>query len=293
MVYWLYPYDITNPDFKFILTWTTEDDNDDIIENIINTLTKSSNINEIIKDIRLNYMFINEFLLEYTYNIFNITDMNKKYNFKIKSNSHIQSLINYVETERKDLNKFEIVKKIFNLYVRLIEYLYHSYFTTFIKLDEYSYITDELVLYRGFNYNKYTKLLLDKTKFLNINDEFNTSYFMSTSIYETTAYRFIRNNNIIWKINIPKSKFNKFYYSYLSSKKHYFNNSLAKNQQETEFLLNMNAKLKLINKYQKNNKLYYEWEFLEYELLSDDYFTNLNKYKNQILDFIKLYNNNI
>ena len=82
-----------------------------------------------------------------------------------------------------------------------------------------------------------------------INDEFNTTYFMSTSIYETTAYRFIRNNNIIWKINIPKSKFNKFYYSYLSSKKHYFNNSLAKNQQETEFLLKdlMRQKRKFLN----------------------------------------------
>lgn len=282
MGYLLYPYDIADPEFKFILTWTAEDDNDDIIENILEKSFDS--------DVRLNYRFINELLLEYNYNISNITDMNKKYNLKIKSYSHIQSLIEYVEKERKDLNKFITIKHMFNLYVKLIEKLYYSYFTTFITIDKYSEVIDELILYRGFNYNNYTKLLLDKTKLLEINDEFITGCFMSTSVYETTAYRFARNgDNIIWKINIPKSA--KFYYSYLSSNKHHFNNSLEENRQEVEFLLNINAKLKLINKYQKNDKSYYEWEFIAYELLSDNYFKNLNKYKNQVLDFIKVYNN--
>jgi hypothetical protein len=280
MSYLLYPYDINNPEFKFILTWTADDDIDDTIENILEDDPEN---------IRLNYRFINELLLEYTYNIFNITDMNRKYNGKIKS-SYIQSLIKYVETERTDLDKFTIVKKIFNLYVKLIERLYYSYFETFITLDKYHEEINDLVLYRGFNYNKYTKILLDKTKLLNINDEFKTCYFMSTSVYETTAHRFIRNDdNIIWKINIPKSS--KFYYSYLSSNKHYFNNPLAEKQQEVEFLLNMNAKLKLINKYQKNNNSYYEWDFIEYELLSSDYFKEFNRYKNQIINYINVRSN--
>jgi hypothetical protein len=132
--------------------------------------------------------------------------------------------------------------------------------------------------------------MLDKTKLLNINDEFNTGCFLSTSIYENTAYRFVYNdsglieNSIIWKINTN----NKFYYSYLSRDKHYFNDPLAVNQKEVEFLINMNAKLKLINKYERNNKTYYEWQFIEYEILNNDYFEQLNKYVNQIFDFIDL-----
>jgi len=280
--YCLHPYDIAVPEFKFIMTWTAEDDIDDTIDNILETFEKTD-INDIIKDVRLNYRFINELLIGYTY--------------ETKQNSYIQSLITYVDKERNDLNKRTVIKKTFNLYVKLIEYLYYNYFTTFITIDKYTDTIEELILYRGFNYSKYGKIL-EKTKLLNINEEFITCCFMSTSVYEDTARRFIYNddetdteNNIMWKINIPKSKYNKFYYSYLSSDKHYFNNPSAIKQKEIEFLMNMNAKLKLIKKYEKYNISYYEWEFVDYEILEEattNYFKNLNKYANKISNSIKL-----
>jgi hypothetical protein len=283
MIFCLKPYKNNSSEFKFLMTWTTDDDVDDTVDNILDAFQKSD-INEIINIARLNYRFINEFLLDYNYNIFNITDMLKKYNSKITS-SYIQSLIYYIKTERQELELFTTIKKTFKLYANLIQYLYYNYFKILNPLN-----INELVLYRGFNYNKYTKFMLDKTKLLNINDEFNTGCFLSTSIYENTAYRFVYNdsglieNSIIWKINTN----NKFYYSYLSRDKHYFNDPLAVNQKEVEFLINMNAKLKLINKYERNNKTYYEWQFIEYEILNNDYFEQLNKYVNQIFDFIDL-----
>jgi hypothetical protein len=70
-------------------------------------------------------------------------------------------------------------------------------------------------------------------------------------------------NTIIWKININRNNFDKFYYLYLSKTTHNITNLESETEQETEFLLNINIELTLINKYINNNITYYEWNYNE------------------------------
>ena len=103
---------------------------------------------------------------------------------------------------------------------------------------------------------------------LNILDKYITKCFLSTSIYINIAKKFISineelENTIIWKININKNNFDKFYYSYLSKTTHNITNLESETEQETDFLLNINVELILINKYTKDNIMYYEWNYNE------------------------------
>jgi hypothetical protein len=287
-----YPESEQTSVMKHIMSWTTEDDLDDTYENLMNELDNNGQLN--IENIRLNYKFINEILLEFNYNISNITSIYRKY--KDIEKSYIQGLIKYIKENKETPQNFDIIKKVFITYADLIIYIYYNYFTTFISLANYLqqnrlyYNVQELVLYRGFNYNRY-KLLLNAVEKINIGETFNTSCFLSTSIYKNTAIKFIPPNNeikIIWKINIKPDKYHNIYYSYLSNSHYDFIDFNDNSGKEVEFLLNINAKLQLINKYYNNNLLYYEWNFIEYEMLNETYFTDFKCYINQIFDFINV-----
>ncbi len=290
----LIPYPITENTLilKLIMTWTSDDDIDDTVENILDCI-KITDYDKFIKIVRLNYKFMNEILLDYHYNIKSIIDMYRKYNNKIKS--YIQEVITYIkQTQTK-----ELIKKIFNIYADLIKIMYNNYFTSFKTIYTYFHETKQLInvtkfiVFRGFNYDRY-KLLLNKTKKININDNFNTGCFLSSSVYESIAIKFVSKNEedienrIIWKINVNPDKYKKFYFAYLSNESYSINDFSIIDCNEVEILLNMNMLLQLKNKYIKNNYMYYEWDFIDYIGLDDIFFTNFNRFINQIFNFIDL-----
>jgi len=246
----LKPYKITN-DIKLILTWTSDDDIEEAYDNIKDTYNLKK-FRDIIKIVRLNYNIINEILL--------LNNTEQKY---------IKNLIKYIKKHDK-----ELVLYTFKLFNNLINYISLKYCKIFITFDKYlkksnqlDLNIEELVLYRGFNYRRY-KPVIEKIKLLDIFDKYITECFLSTSIYINNAKKFMSKNEelentIIWKININRNNFDKFYYSYLSKITHNITNLESESEQETEFLLNINIELTLINKYINNNITYYEWNYNE------------------------------
>ena len=282
---------------KHIMTWTAANDNDDTVENLLEGLP-DINDGQNLQVITLNYKFMNELLLEFCYNIRNIITMYRKYNDSEKS--YIQGLISYINSADIAISKQELIKNTFYVYADLIKYTYYNYFTTFITFDNYVYNTNQLqniqslVLYRGFDYNRY-KLLLDEAEKISIGGTFNTGCFLSTSVLEYTATQFIvpdsrDGKKIIWQINILPNYFHKFYFSYLSNRIVEISDFNIQRLEEIEFLININAKLQLINKYIRNDITYYEWNFIEYESLDDTFFDTFKRFINQIFDFINIKN---
>lgn len=136
----------------------------------------------------------------------------------------------------------------------------------------------KLVLYRGFYYKYYEKLLKLFNNNITIGNIIETPVFLSTSIDKNTAYKFIdspnknKNNNIMWKIIVPNDKLDIFNYTYIG-----LNIDISKpysSGMELEFLLNIGCIMRCISiethtgflaKFQKieEYKLYI-FEFIEY-----------------------------
>uniref|UniRef100_A0A6C0LFG5 Uncharacterized protein n=1 Tax=viral metagenome TaxID=1070528 RepID=A0A6C0LFG5_9ZZZZ len=115
--------------------------------------------------------------------------------------------------------------------------------------------TQGLVLYRGFNYNRY-KSTIERTANLRIGDIITTDTFLSTSLQELTAIHYIYSNpqkpehNILWKIIVDTGVYDKFNYAFLSKS---FDSSeddihalYESNNIGCEFLLNIGAFLKCV-----------------------------------------------
>jgi len=116
--------------------------------------------------------------------------------------------------------------------------------------------TRQLVLYRGFNYNRY-KSLLERIPFaLAVGSIITTETFLSTSLQELTAINYIYSNpqkpehNILWKIIVDGDAYDKFNYSFLSKTFHSCDDDIhtlyANDNICCEFLLNIGAKLECI-----------------------------------------------
>jgi len=112
----------------------------------------------------------------------------------------------------------------------------------------------QLVLYRGFNYNRYKSLLERET--LAIGAMITTETFLSTSLQELTAVNYIYSNpqkpehNIMWKIIVDTDVYDMFNYAFLSRSFHscddnihtlYTNDNIG-----CEFLLNIGARLQCV-----------------------------------------------
>lgn len=300
----LIPYPNVEDDIvlNFIMTWAGDDDKYDTYINLKETYGLEDD--SLYKEIRLNYRFINELLLNYNYNIRCIQDITRMcMQDDETSKSYIQGLIRYAI--QKDENKI-FFKKIFKIYLKLINTLYNEYSRNFKTLETYyrenSHIEkpNNFVVYRGFNYTAY-KLLVDKTLELNIGDTFNTGCFLSSSVSSGTALRFINKNDenpkIMWVIVVPTHKFSNFYYAYITRSKQVeiIRDIRTKTNKEYEVLLNMNMKLILKNIIPDNydsdyNITYtkYVWEFVDYELLEPNYFIGVNTFLNQVYDLIDI-----
>ena len=111
-----------------------------------------------------------------------------------------------------------------------------------------------LVLYRGFNYNRY-KPLLEENEVGGVGSIITTKTFLSTSLQELTAINYIYSNpqkpehNILWKIIVDAKYFDEFNYAFLSKTFHSDDDISSLYTNDTiccEFLLNIGAFLECV-----------------------------------------------
>lgn len=109
-----------------------------------------------------------------------------------------------------------------------------------------------LVLYRGFDYNRYSKMIGNISE----GDEITTVTFLSASVQEMVAIKFIssqdmlQENQILWKIIISDDMLAIFNYAFISKPFHIsdtLSSLVAGNNIECEFLLNMGARLRCVS----------------------------------------------
>lgn len=114
-----------------------------------------------------------------------------------------------------------------------------------------------LVLYRGFNYNRYKPLLEDVSSdgVGSVGSIITTKTFLSTSLQELTAINYIYSkpqnpeHNILWKIIVDAKYFDEFNYAFLSKTFHSDDDIRSLYTNDTiccEFLLNIGAFLECV-----------------------------------------------
>jgi len=172
--------------------------------------------------------------------------------------------------------------------------LYNSHL---ISLSEFFERTSQtpptsIFLYRGFSYNRYKELLEDVDNQIGTNsDRIIIKSVLSTSLSKEVAYGFLARSHkmIVWKINVPHYKFDKFKYSFSKenrTKQSFIINSetLNNREYEYEFLLNFGLILKYMSK--KNDRTnenieIYEFDFVEYdtsEELLNEFDMNIDRF---------------
>jgi len=112
-----------------------------------------------------------------------------------------------------------------------------------------------LVLYRGFNYNRYKPLLqrMSEQSSIGVGSIITTETFLSTSLQELTAINYIYSkpqkpeHNILWKIIVDAKYFDEFNYAFLSKTFHTGEDDIqtlyTRDNICCEFLLNIGALL--------------------------------------------------
>lgn len=251
---------------KYISHWKNDMDFDDLISMFDNY------------GHQINYRIIVELLiLLHTYHKDCIQFINQKDHFLI-----INQLQDQCTLQQKDCYKKAIINQldnILNLYYNIIKVkTFHS-----IGYSENSYV----MIYRGFNYIRY-KPVINDIQTLNMGDVYVTNTFLSTSVLEKIAINFISNdenieNNVLWSIRVNTEHLKELQYSYLGgniSNIHNLEQIIDTNNYESEILLNLGAKLRLIKKYYVNDMTYiyktikingknytvYEFEFIGWDL---------------------------
>jgi hypothetical protein len=110
----------------------------------------------------------------------------------------------------------------------------------------------ELILYRGFNFKRYGKMLGN----IKVGGEITTPTFLSTSVQEIVAVEFAYSldkdaaKQIVWKIIITEDMFSVFNYTFISHPFHIrdtLETLFANGNIECEFLLNIGARLKCVS----------------------------------------------
>uniref|UniRef100_A0A6C0LLK7 Uncharacterized protein n=1 Tax=viral metagenome TaxID=1070528 RepID=A0A6C0LLK7_9ZZZZ len=110
-----------------------------------------------------------------------------------------------------------------------------------------------LVLYRGFNYNRYKPILQRMSEQSGVGSIITTETFLSTSLQELTAINYIYSkphkpeHNILWKIIVDAKYFDEFNYAFLSNTFHTGDDDIqtlyTRDNICCEFLLNVGALL--------------------------------------------------
>ena len=232
----------------FIYEWKSEDDADDYFD-----LRNSNGYS------RLNYNLITYLLLNHQHLFLNnITKPQLlayvRDNIFYNPNNKINAYEDYIKAN--DIDIFSFVLEQF----KNIQILHNSLAT---KLPPFSAVInirrrERLVLYRGFNYPRYKKMLgnTDSRHGLLIGDVITTQTFLSTTIQEVIAINYAFNNekradkHIVWKIIVDEDMLHIFNYTFLGepfSIHDGLEKLLADSNIESEFLLNMGAILRCVD----------------------------------------------
>ena len=238
----------------FIYEWKSEDDADDYFY-----LRKSNGYS------RLNYNLITYLLLNHQQLFLNnITKPQLLAYIRDNTFYHPNEKINSYEDYMKanDIDIYSFVLEQF----KNIQILHNSLATklpTFNAVLDTSQYTrrrhgEKLVLFRGFNYPRYKKMLGNtySRQRLLIGDVITTETFLSTTIQEVVAIKYAFNNEkradkqIVWRIIVDEDMFNIFNYTFLGDPLSIHDDLqklLANSNIESEFLLNMGALLKCVD----------------------------------------------
>lgn len=174
----------------------------------------------------------------------------KKYNDYMKEkNRNIHEFI---------LGQFQLIRLLYNALAKKLPTFKDVIDISFKGRKRERVREETLVLYRGFNYQGSRKMIEN----IKEGDEITTVCFLSTSVQEMVAIKFIssedklQENQILWKIIISDKMLAIFNYSFISSPFH-IRDSLyslvADGNIECEFLLNMGARLRCVSIRNVNN----------------------------------------
>jgi hypothetical protein len=237
----------------FIYEWKSEDDADDYFY-----LRRDNGYS------RLNYNLITYLLLNHQQLFLNnITKPQLlayiRDNTFYHPNEKINSYEDYIKANDIDIYSFVLEQ------FKNIQILYNSLATklpTFNAVLDASQYTrrrhgEKLVLYRGFNYPRYKKMLGSTSRqSLLIGDVITTQTFLSTTIQEVVAIKYAFNTekradkHIVWKIIVDEDMFGIFNYTFLGDPLSIHDDLqklLANSNIECEFLLNMGAMLRCVD----------------------------------------------
>ena len=265
---------------NIINEWTAENDFDDLLD-MYNEEHK----------LYIEYRLIVAILI-----IYNRGDISKpEFTNQINSNPIIQEFITEITDKNhdKDCHEIKLIvdSLLFQILLNICKLNSHlnsipTYQELFGSPIEHN---DCISIFRGFNRQRYN-LLFENISNTNINQQFSTPTFLSTSINLNTALRFTQNNGIIWHIVIPKNKYHLFRYTYLGKETTDINDSRTL---EDEILLNLNTILEI--KEIKTTTLTYKdlnihGEFENTKTI-DYWILEFIGYDNKPLSIVKLNNN--
>ena len=233
----------------FIYEWSSEDEALEYFD-----LYKSNGY------YRLNYNIITYLLLNHQQLFLNNFTKDELLNFIwynnifYHSNAKVKKYETYMNSKGIDIKLFfkEQLKNIIILYNTLSKL---PHISNVISMPRYSKTRghiEKLVLYRGFNYPRYKKMLYNIKK----GSVITTPTFLSTSIQELIAIKYAfnyddnANKHIVWKIIIDREMMGIFNYTFISKSFNIHDDLdtlFARSNIECEFLLNMGALLECID----------------------------------------------
>jgi len=235
---------------NFIYEWKSEDDPDDYFD-----LRGSDGYS------RLNYNLITYLLLNHQQLLLNNFTKPQLLEY-IRDNTFYQpnEKINSYEEYMKE-NDIDIFRFILEQF-KIIQILHNCLATKLPPLnaviDTPRFTRKRLVLYRGFNYPRYKKMLGNtySRQSLLIGDVITTETFLSTTVQEVVAIKYAFNRDkgadkqIVWKIIVDEDMFDIFNYTFIGDT-FSINDDLQKlfdnSNIECEFLLNMGALLRCVD----------------------------------------------
>lgn len=268
---------------KIINEWTADNDFDDLLD-MYNEEHK----------LYIEYRLIVAILI-----IYNRGEISKEeFTSQINSNPIILEFITEItdKNDDKDCHEIKLIvdSLLFQILLNICKLNSHlNSIPTYHELFGIPIETNDCIsIFRGFNRLRYNLLFENINTITNtdINKQFSTPTFLSTSINRNTALRFTQNNGIIWHIVIPKNKYHLFRYTYLGKDTTDINDSRTL---EDEILLNLNTILEI--KEIKTTTLTYKdlnihGEF-ENTKTVDYWILEFIGYDNKPLSIVKLNNN--
>ena len=284
----------------FIYEWISDDDPDDYFDLRSSEGYYRLNYN-IITYLLVNYqeLFLNDFTKPELLDFINNTQF-------YKLNNKMKNYEEFMKYHKINFNDFFLSQ------LKNIQILYNSLMTRLPRLSAIADIScyskkskrkECLILYRGFNYPRYKKMLQN----INIDEVITTETFLSTSIQQLVAIKYAFNydhdvsKHIIWKIIVKQEMFDNFNYTFISFPFNIQDNIelLFENSNiECEVLLNIGALLKCVAINTYNFEGYYiqgynipEKKYIEYTFefigWNFDYIDNINSCMNKYIRYLK------